>query len=167
MNNQNLQRLIVVGASTGGPEALRLLVAGLEPELPAAVLIVQHLAPDSPGMLPALLERAGRLPAATARDGEPILAGRILLPPPQPPSGGAGGRRAWDTRARDARPARKSRPPLHRRLVPLGSSCLQRPDDRRTEPFRLQEAGGWSSLALPRRYVEDAKVANEGVELSK
>ena len=36
-----------------------------------------------------------------------------------------------------------------------------------TDPFRLQEAGGWSSLAMPRRYVEDAKVANEGVKLSK
>lgn len=35
-----------------------------------------------------------------------------------------------------------------------------------TDPFRLQEAGGWSSLAMPRRYVEDAKVANEGVKLS-
>lgn len=36
-----------------------------------------------------------------------------------------------------------------------------------TDPFRLQEAGGWSSLAMPRRYVEDAKVANEGVNLSR
>ena len=35
-----------------------------------------------------------------------------------------------------------------------------------TDPFRLQEAGGWSSLAMPRRYVEDAKIANEGVKLS-
>ena len=32
-----------------------------------------------------------------------------------------------------------------------------------TDPFALQEAGGWSSLAMPRRYVEDSKVANEGV----
>jgi integrase len=35
-----------------------------------------------------------------------------------------------------------------------------------TDPFRLQEAGGWSSLAMPRRYVEDAKIANQGVKLS-
>lgn len=32
-----------------------------------------------------------------------------------------------------------------------------------TDPFILQEAGGWSSLAMPRRYVEDAKIANEGI----
>jgi integrase len=36
-----------------------------------------------------------------------------------------------------------------------------------TDPFRLQEAGGWSSLAMPRRYVEAAEVANKGVKLSR
>ncbi len=35
-----------------------------------------------------------------------------------------------------------------------------------TDAFKLQEAGGWSSLAMPRRYVEDAKIANQGVKLS-
>lgn len=34
-----------------------------------------------------------------------------------------------------------------------------------TDPFALQEAGGWNSLAMPRRYVETAKIANEGVKL--
>lgn len=34
-----------------------------------------------------------------------------------------------------------------------------------TSPFALQEAGGWSSLAMPRRYVESAAIANEGVIL--
>lgn len=35
-----------------------------------------------------------------------------------------------------------------------------------TDPFRLQEAGGWSSLDMPRRYIEDAKIANVGVKLT-
>jgi len=34
-----------------------------------------------------------------------------------------------------------------------------------TDPFVLQEAGGWSSLAMPRRYVEDNEVSNDGVKL--
>jgi integrase len=34
-----------------------------------------------------------------------------------------------------------------------------------TDPFVLQEAGGWSSLAMPRRYVDDNDIANEGVKL--
>jgi integrase len=29
--------------------------------------------------------------------------------------------------------------------------------------LRLQEAGGWSSLAMPRRYVEESEIANEGM----
>jgi len=34
-----------------------------------------------------------------------------------------------------------------------------------TDPFSLQEAGGWSSLAMPRRYIEENKIANDGVKL--
>ena len=36
-----------------------------------------------------------------------------------------------------------------------------------TDPFVLQEAGGWSSLAMPRRYVEENNIANEGVRLGQ
>ena len=36
-----------------------------------------------------------------------------------------------------------------------------------TDPFVLQEAGGWSSLAMPRRYIEDNEIANEGIHISK
>ncbi len=32
-----------------------------------------------------------------------------------------------------------------------------------TDPFALQEAGGWNSLAMPRRYVEERRIANEGI----
>lgn len=34
---------------------------------------------------------------------------------------------------------------------------------RKVDVLRLQEAGGWSSLAMPRRYVEEAAIANEGM----
>lgn len=33
----------------------------------------------------------------------------------------------------------------------------------RVDPMRLQEAGGWSSLEMPRRYTERAAIANEGM----
>ncbi len=32
-----------------------------------------------------------------------------------------------------------------------------------TDAFTLQEAGGWNSLAMPRRYVEEAEIANQGL----
>ena len=35
-----------------------------------------------------------------------------------------------------------------------------------TDPFVLQEAGGWSSLAMPRRYIEENDIANEGIKLN-
>ena len=34
-----------------------------------------------------------------------------------------------------------------------------------TDILALQEAGGWASLAMPRRYVERARIANERVKL--
>ncbi len=37
----------------------------------------------------------------------------------------------------------------------------------KTDAFALQEAGGWNSLAMPRRYVDAAKIANEGVKLGE
>jgi len=33
----------------------------------------------------------------------------------------------------------------------------------KVDTFRLQEAGGWNSLAMPRRYVERSKIANDGM----
>lgn len=36
-----------------------------------------------------------------------------------------------------------------------------------TDPFALQEAGGWSSLAMPRRYVEEQEIANMGVRTGR
>jgi integrase len=34
---------------------------------------------------------------------------------------------------------------------------------RGIDPLRLQEAGGWASLTMPRRYVERAAIANAGM----
>lgn len=74
--------VIVIGASTGGVEALSAIVRDLNEDLPAAVFVVLHVRPDSPSMLPAILNRAGNLPAAHAVDREPIRRGRIYVAPP-------------------------------------------------------------------------------------
>lgn len=72
----------VIGASAGGIDALRVLVAGLPADFPAAVCLVVHTSPESPGILPEILERAGRLPACNATNLEPLQAGRIYVAPP-------------------------------------------------------------------------------------
>lgn len=44
------------------------------------------------------------------------------------------------------------------------SVCVLRFDSG-TDQLALQEAGGWASPAMPRRYVERAKIANDRVKL--
>src|SRR5437773_11022892 len=74
--------IIVIGASSGGVEVLTTLVSRLPEALPAAVFVVLHVRPDAPSLLPAILNRAGALPAAHAVDSEPIRTGRIYIAPP-------------------------------------------------------------------------------------
>jgi two-component system chemotaxis response regulator CheB len=74
--------IIVIGASSGGVEVLTRLVGTLPETLPAAVFVVLHVKADAPSLLPAILNRAGRLPAAHAVDAEPIRTGRIYVAPP-------------------------------------------------------------------------------------
>src|SRR5881394_4059709 len=76
------QNIIVIGASAGGSEPLKTIVAGLPGNLNAAILIVWHMSPDVEGVLPQVLNRAGILEAANAYESEPIRPGRIYVAPP-------------------------------------------------------------------------------------
>jgi two-component system chemotaxis response regulator CheB len=74
--------LIVIGTSAGGVEALRTVVAGLPPRLPAAVLVVMHMSPRSPHLLPQILRRSGPLEVAATIDGAPVQPGKVYVAPP-------------------------------------------------------------------------------------
>ncbi|HEU4594251.1 MAG TPA: chemotaxis protein CheB [Pyrinomonadaceae bacterium] len=74
--------IIVVGASAGGIEALRVLVGALPADFAASIFVVLHTSPESPGLLANILDRFGQLPAVSAEDGEPIRPGRIYVAPP-------------------------------------------------------------------------------------
>lgn len=71
--------VIAIGASAGGVEALRAVVAGLPPELPTAVLVVLHIPREAPSALAGILARAGPLPAVAARHGMPARPGVIYV----------------------------------------------------------------------------------------
>ncbi|MBV8430767.1 MAG: chemotaxis protein CheB [Solirubrobacterales bacterium] len=74
--------LVVMGASAGGVETLRRVVERLPLDLPAAVCIVLHIAPDSPSLLARILARAGPLPCRAAHEAEALVPGEILVAPP-------------------------------------------------------------------------------------
>jgi two-component system, chemotaxis family, protein-glutamate methylesterase/glutaminase len=74
--------MVVIGASSGGVGALAALLAGIPDDFPAAIFVVLHVRPDAPSQLPAILNRAGHLPASHAVDAEPIRRGRVYVAPP-------------------------------------------------------------------------------------
>jgi two-component system chemotaxis response regulator CheB len=74
--------IIVIGASAGGVDALRQVASGLPSDLHAAVFVVIHLLPEADSMLPAILARAGPLPAKHPKDGEKIQPGIVYVAPP-------------------------------------------------------------------------------------
>jgi two-component system chemotaxis response regulator CheB len=76
------KNIIVIGASAGGIEALRILVSGLPKNFAGSLFIVVHMPASSPGFLASILERAGPLPATCVTGRQPVEAGRIYVPSP-------------------------------------------------------------------------------------
>ena len=74
--------IVVVGGSAGGLEAIKQLCGGLPADFPAAVFVVIHISPNSHSVLPGLLTRAGKLPAAHPVVGQTVAPGHIYVAPP-------------------------------------------------------------------------------------
>lgn len=76
------EKVIAVGASAGGVEALKDFAAGLPRDLPHAVLVALHMPASSASVLARIIDRSGPLPAVTARDGDALTAGVIHVAVP-------------------------------------------------------------------------------------
>jgi len=74
------QPVVAVAASTGGPSALAIFLAGLA-GLEAPVLVVQHLHPDFTAGLVEWMTRVSALPVETASHHQTARAGRIYFAP--------------------------------------------------------------------------------------
>jgi two-component system, chemotaxis family, protein-glutamate methylesterase/glutaminase len=77
-----LPKVLLIGSSTGGPQALMSVVTELGPVIDRCpVLITQHMPPTFTTILAEHLARSSRRPAHEAVDGEAVKPGRIYLAP--------------------------------------------------------------------------------------
>lgn len=76
-----ISRVVCVGASAGGLEALQEFLGSLTPD-GSAIIVAQHLAPDHPTLLVELLSRATRFEVEEAVDGSPLRTNSVTVVPP-------------------------------------------------------------------------------------
>jgi two-component system CheB/CheR fusion protein len=76
------RRLVVLGASAGGLDALSRVFDHVPPQTGAAFVVIQHLSPDHPTMMDTLLARRTSMAVSIAQQGDLCTANRILLIPP-------------------------------------------------------------------------------------
>ncbi|MGW6274910.1 chemotaxis protein CheB [Streptomyces sp. NPDC055060] len=74
--------IVIVASSAGGVQGLRTLLGGLDADLPAAVLVAQHLRRSRPTHIATILSRATGLRVKLAEDGEHPQAGCVHIAPP-------------------------------------------------------------------------------------
>ncbi len=78
MNND---RLVIIGSSTGGPRALNTVIPMLPADLPAAVMVIQHMPAGFTRSLAERLDGSSQLMVKEAEPGDTLMVGRILLAP--------------------------------------------------------------------------------------
>jgi two-component system chemotaxis response regulator CheB len=76
-----LPRIIAIGSSTGGPQALLEVLRDMAASVKLPILITQHMPATFTTLLAEHIERATGVPCAEGRDGEAVGAGRIYLAP--------------------------------------------------------------------------------------
>lgn len=73
---------VVIGGSAGGIEALNVLLPMLPAAFRPALIVVLHLRPDTPSLLPQLFSLRCALPVCEAEDKLPVRHGHLYLAPP-------------------------------------------------------------------------------------
>jgi two-component system chemotaxis response regulator CheB len=74
-------KLLAIGSSTGGPQALFTLFGGLTARLSQPIVLTQHMPPLFTRSLAEHLDRIGHRPCVEAEDRMPLLANRIHVAP--------------------------------------------------------------------------------------
>jgi two-component system, chemotaxis family, protein-glutamate methylesterase/glutaminase len=74
--------LVVMGGSLGSLPVVQSVLAGLTPQLPAALVLVVHRLNSADDLLTPLLQRCCAVPVAEVLDKEPLQPGRVYVAPP-------------------------------------------------------------------------------------
>ena len=74
--------IVAIGASAGGLKALSEVLSGLPPDLPAPVLIVQHLDPRHKSLMAEILQRHCKMKVMEAEHEEIIAPSVVYIAPP-------------------------------------------------------------------------------------
>lgn len=74
-------RLVIIGASTGGPMALTDVLVQLKANFSAPIVIVQHMPPNFTKALAERLDRQCQLRVKEAATGDQLLAGHVYIAP--------------------------------------------------------------------------------------
>lgn len=72
---------VVIGSSTGGPEALERILPALPADLPVPVIVVQHMPPMFTSLMARRLDRLSAIDVLEAVDGAPVRPGQVLIAP--------------------------------------------------------------------------------------
>jgi two-component system chemotaxis response regulator CheB len=80
-SNATLKYIIAIGCSTGGPKALQSIIPYLPENLPAAVLVVQHMPPGFTNTLAERLDAKSKVVVREATNKEKLLAGHVYIAP--------------------------------------------------------------------------------------
>lgn len=76
-----IKRVWVLGASIGGPEAVREFLAALEPPVPALFLLAQHMGADFVELMTQQLSRATKLTVRNVVAGDRVAYGDVVVVP--------------------------------------------------------------------------------------
>lgn len=75
------QKLVAIGTSTGGPQALQNVITRLPADLPCGVVVVQHMPPHFTKALADRLNTISAISVKEAEDGEVIRPGQVYIAP--------------------------------------------------------------------------------------
>jgi len=74
-------RVVAIGVSTGGPQALEYLLGTLPPDFPGAIVVVQHMPDGFTDMFARRLDEISPLRVKEAQSGDLLQPGRVLICP--------------------------------------------------------------------------------------